>query len=453
MADFVNFMNRRTTPIDKREYLSGLHELLQRRLDPDSDIEWNDIASFMTEHSGTPVAKEYCRKGAPLYYLFSDYIDMNKNVEDAPCVTPTLQAKSTTMNADGTQASELRANLSDDELRNPEFLLRLHGYDPGRFELVSAKASQWGSGETPLYSSKIAVKPKVTEVSETDINAWWDRLDRHYSPARAVKFPSWGEGDKMLLIPISDLHFNMLATVFNSGNEYNCELAEAAFFHIIRDVLDETSHFKFKKIVFTIGGDQMDADGVGNTTTKGTPQHCDKFYWDACEHMYAMTVKAIDLLAGYAPVDVIYVPGNHDKAGGFKLAKYVDAWFRNDARVSVDYSPRARHYYVFGKTLFVFTHDADVKRLQKLIPDEARELWSQVDYTEVFLQHLHSEALLTQENSMRIERLPSPVARSVWTDEMGYRAIRQCKSFVYDEKYGRKTVIHTVVPDASGGEV
>ena len=65
----------------------------------------------------------------------------------------------------------------------------------------------------------------------------------------------------------------------------------------------------------------------------------------------------------------------------------------------------------------------------------------------VFLQPLHSEALLVDECSMRIQRLPSPVAKSVWTDEQGYASRRQCKSFVYDEKYGLKNVIYTVIPE------
>ncbi len=441
---FYSNKDWRVTFINKTDYLSGLHDLLQRRLDVENDIEWSDIAQYMTESTGTPVAKEYCRKGAPLYYLFAEngWVHRPDDVENED----TPKAKSTSLNADGTQSSELRAHINDEDMNDPEYLLKLHGYAPAHFELVSAKASQWGTGKSTLYSSKISVRPKGPAVSQEDMAVWFDRLDRTYSRAEPVKLPGWGEGDKLLILPISDLHFNMQATVFSSGNEYNCEIAEKIFFHIIRDVLDETARYQFKKIIFTIGGDQMDADSPANTTTKGTPQHCDRHYWDACEQMYAMTVKAVDLLAERAPVEVIYVPGNHDCQTGYKLAKYVDAWFRNDDRVSVDYSPRQRHYTVFGKTLFCFTHDADVKRLQKLIPDEARDVWSQVNYTEVFLQHLHSEALLVDECSMRIQRLPSPVAKSVWVDEQGYASRRQCKSFVYDERYGLKNVIYTVIP-------
>lgn len=421
--------------------------MLRRRADPADDVEWQDVVDFMNANTGGDYKREFVRKGVILFDIFNEgnWVRPPEGTETTN-VQQATTAKMTSLNADGTQSSELRAPVAEKDLHNAEYLLKLHGYDPACFELVSAKASRWGSGDSPLYSSRIVVKPKAPEPGQADLATWFERLEHNYHLPAPKKLDTWGEGDKLLIIPLSDLHFNMQATMFNSGNEYNCEVAERMFFHIIQDILDETARYRFKKILFTVGGDQLDADSPANTTTKGTPQNCDKHYWDACEQLYAMTVKAVDLLAQRAPVDVIYVPGNHDKISGHHLTRFLDAWFRNDDRVTVDYSPLPRHYYVFGNTLFVFTHDADVKRLQKLIPDEARDVWSQVQYTEVFLQHLHSEALLFEENNMRVERLPSPVARSVWTNEQGYRALRQCKSFVYDEKYGRRAVIHTVIP-------
>lgn len=355
------------------------------------------------------------------------------------------------MNSDGSESSEAKFEIEDeDKLHDTDYLLKLHGYDPRKFTLISAKNSRWtnsSDGRPPMYSSKISVKPKPPEPTQEDLDEWFAKLDRTYSKPTCKKIDNWGEGDKLLILPISDLHFNLQATLFSSGNEYNCDIAEKVFLHIIRDVLDETERYDFKKIIFTIGGDQLNSDNVSGTTTKGTPQDNDKLYFDACEQMYAMTIKAVDILAEKAPVSVIYIPSNHDKQSGFGLAKYVDAWFRNDSRVEVDYSPLPRKYSLFGKTLFCFTHNADVKRLQKLIPDEARDLWAQANFTEVLLQHLHTEVLLMEEYSMRISRLPSPAAKSVWTNDSAYGSRRQCKSFVYDHEYGLRNVIYTVVPD------
>lgn len=425
----------------------GLYDLLKRRLDPSEDLEWNSITQWYIDNSGETVSQDYLRKSARLFYLFQDWISPPSKSSDA--VIP--QSKTTSLNADGSESSEAKFAIDDEaKLHDTEYLLKLHGYDPRKFELISAKNSLWttsSDGRTPLYSSKISVKPKPVEAGKEDFEAWFNKLDRIYTKPECKKISGWGGGSKMLIIPISDLHFNLQATLFSSGNEYNCEIAEKIFFHIIRDVLDETERYDFKKIIFTIGGDQLNADGISGGTTKGTPQDNDKHYFDAYEQMCDMTVKAIDILAEKAPVDVVYIPGNHDSQSGFALAKFVSAWFRNDSRVSVDYTPLPRKYTLFGKTLFCFTHNADVKRLQKLIPDEARELWAQASFTEVMLQHLHTESLLVEEFNMRVQRLPSPTAKSIWTNDSCYGGRRQCKSFVYDETYGLRNTIYTVVPD------
>ena len=193
----------------------------------------------------------------------------------------------------------------------------------------------------------------------------------------------------------------------------------------------------------------LNADNLAGTTTKGTPQNNDKHLFEAYERLCAMTIKAIDILKDICPVDIIYVAGNHDMTCGFKLAKYIDAWFRNEDDVTVDYLPYPRKYVKFGKTLFVFAHDGNVKTLPKLIADEAREYWSDINMTEVFLQHLHSEQVLLEDSNMRIQRLPTISAKSEWTVSKGYNSRRQCKSFIFDIDDGLTDVLYTPIKTTS----
>ena len=80
-----------------------------------------------------------------------------------------------------------------------------------------------------------------------------------------------------------------------------------------------------------------------------------------------------------------------------------------------------------------------------LIADEAREYWSDVDTTEVFLQHLHTENVLMEEFNMRIQRLPTISAKSKWTTDNGYSSKRQCKTFIFDIEDGLTDVIYTPI--------
>ena len=315
------------------------------------------------------------------------------------------------------------------------------------FELISAKNSKWNSGNKTLYSSKITVKPTQQNILEEDIDSWFDKLDRNYFKPIAKISNDYLTGNKMLLLDISDLHMNLQASMLTTGNEYNCDIAEKLFFYVINDILSRTQSYKFNKIIFTIGGDILNSDNLQNTTTKGTPQTCDIHLYDAYERVCNMTIKAIDVIknATHTPIDVIYIVGNHDEVSGFKLAKYVQAWFRNDSDIKVDTSPLPRKYIVFGQTLFVFAHDGDIKKLPKIIADEARDVWSNVIFTEVFLQHLHTEQILLEENNMRIQRLPTISAKSKWTVDKGFSSKRQCKSFIYDLEDGLTDVLYTPV--------
>lgn len=191
----------------------------------------------------------------------------------------------------------------------------------------------------------------------------------------------------------------------------------------------------------------MNSDNLSGTTTKGTPQSNDLHLFEAYERLCAMLIKGIDIIKQKCKckIDVIYVVGNHDTTIGFKLAKYIDAWYRNDANINVDYSPLPRKYNVFGKTLFVFAHDGNVKTLPKTIADEARKYWSYIDTTEVFLQHMHSEQLLLEDNNMRIQRLPTISAKGEWTVSKGFNSKRQCKSFIFDLEDGMTDVLYTPI--------
>lgn len=84
------------------------------------------------------------RKGAKLLYEF-----LNAGWKLIPNAAAVSNVKeSVVLNADKSETSECRFTIdSEDKLRDYDFLLKLHNYDPHYFELVSAKNSKWGSPE------------------------------------------------------------------------------------------------------------------------------------------------------------------------------------------------------------------------------------------------------------------------------------------------------------------
>ena len=354
-----------------------------------------------------------------------------------------------TINKDGSQSSSRLIEMSDEQSKDPIYLLKMHGFNSDLWEINSAKNSQWNQnsktdGLKTLYSSNITVKPKK------DVDLSFDKIEEFYNNliSRSNKTclnDNYLKGDKLLLLDIADLHLNLQASMFTTNNEYDINIACNNFNKVIDDVLSRTSNYIFNKIIFIIGGDMLNADNLQGTTTKGTPQENCLHYYDACEKLYELTINAIDKLSDIAPVDVLYVPGNHDEVTGYKLAKFIQAWYRDSEVVNVDYAPLPRKYYKFGKNLLCFMHDGKVKEIPALISDEARQYWSEVDNVEVFLQHFHTEQVLVENHNIRIQRLPTISGNSKWTNDSGYTAKKQCKSFIFDKEQGLTDVIYTVI--------
>ena len=355
------------------------------------------------------------------------------------------------INKDGSFSSTKLLEMTENDSKNPDYLLQAHGFDSSLWQISSARNTirqviSKQDGVVTLYASYLTVKPiQDNNISLSKIEDFFNKLDRNYSTPFVKDNSDYLQGDKLLLINIADLHMNLQSSLFTTGNEYNCDIAEKLFFYVIEDILARTKSYMFEEIVFIIGSDMLNNDNIKNTTTKGTPQDCDIHYYDAYERCCNMLIKAIDILSQKSKVKVVYVPANHDEQTGFKIAKFIDAWYRNDKSVDVDYTPLPRKYIKFGKTLLCFAHDGNVKKLPMLIADEARQYWSDVDATEVFLQHLHTENVLMEEFNMRIQRLPSISGKSKWTNDKGYSSKRQCKSFIYDIDNGLTHVLYTPV--------
>ena len=416
-----------------------LRLLKQRVIDP--DVEWQDINDLRTSYYNEAESRDTTRKGSKLLYEYIDAGWVHPPICDA---TRGQRASIAYDDYAGCYTSEMTLDADESILKDPTALLKAHGYDPNRFHLVSSKSSLWTVGGRQEISSKIVVRPiENDEPRLEDLEEWFKNLSQTYTPPVTTHEYTPG-ADELLVIPLSDLHFGMLATSLRTGNTYDMDIARKIVTHTINNLLGQLSGHKFKKILLTIGGDMLNADNMSGTTVKGTPQDQCADYFTICHALYDMMVMLVEDLLCKAPVDILYIPANHDMTTSFQLAQYLRAWFRANRNVYVDASPLPRKYYIYGKTLLVFAHDGDVKRLPTLIADEARDVWSDVAFTDVFLQHLHSEKVLLEENHMRIQRLPTLCAKSAWTVDQGYNAARQHKSFIYDVQ-GLRQVIYTAL--------
>jgi len=425
---------------------------------------WNDLNesqgfSFKTgEHYRQFIKKRQDRDGTLKKLSIDKSIIAGKNnivrnekieIESKPNYKESVEIKQ-----DNSQVSDKLLEMSLEESKDPEFVLKSHGYSPDEFILLSAKNSMWHmntkeDGVKVLYASKISVKPKTEyQWNEEDAKKIFLNLETYTRNKSNIKPLQYKQNGKLLIIPISDFHLNLLSDKLSTGNEYNMQIAEDIFFQVINDVIDRVEGKVFEKVLFVTGNDFITSDNTNGTTTRGTPQDNAESWFKAVHKATELIVRAIDMLTEIAPVDVILVPSNHDLHTMFGVIQTVKAWYKDDNNVYVDDSPLPRKYYEFGKTLLTFSHDIKVKDALQIITTEAKDKWSNCEHIILMLAHLHQSMIYEKQGYLEVLRLPTCSGWSRWSNDKGYiQSEKKNQSFIIDKELGITDILNTVIKD------
>jgi len=371
-----------------------------------------------------------------------------------PAPSTTNYKESVEIKNDGGQISDKLLEMSLEESKDPDFVLKSHGYDCNLFELVSAKNSMWNmmskeDGMRTLYSSKISVKPRTEyQWNEEDARKIFTSLETCTRNRSSIKPLQYKQNGKLLIVPICDFHLNLLSDKLSTGNEYNMQIAEDIFFQVINDVIDRVEDKTFEKILFVVGNDFINSDNLSGTTTRLTPQDNAESWFKAVNKATELIIRATDMLTYIAPVDVVLVPSNHDLHTMFGVIQTVKAWYRDDDNVNVDDSPLPRKYYKFGKILVSLSHDIKVKDALQIITTEAKSMWSNCEHIILMLAHFHQAMVYEKQGYLEVLRLPCVSGWSRWSNEKGYiQSEKKNQSFIIDSKLGITDILNTVIVD------
>lgn len=420
-----------------------------------SDKDWTEI---IDEYS-IPLSRNTLRNACSNVYgsvFVKEYFEKKRKreMEDlseeiAPLSFPRYKEQ-TDVNKDGSFTSDRLIEINEENLKNPEFLLNAHGYDPLEWELVSARNSIWNqggkSGVKNLYASKINVKPR-TEISQIEIEEFYEDLVRNYNPNRDFGLNQKLDSGILYEIPIMDLHYGKYASGNVTNSAYDYIEAERCFNVIISEAITDIKSRNIEKILMPIGNDLLHFDNVQSTTTRGTAQDTNMRHQEMFKGCVEMLIDGITKLNKYAPVDLMYVPGNHDFSSSWHMVMTLWAYFHEDPNVLVDVDMHPRKYYEWGNCLIGFTHgDKEGKRLDKIMQVEAKEAWGRTKYAEWHNAHLHSDQAIKELGGLIIRNLPSVTGEDNWTHESGYvGAVRKCICFIWDKEKGLKGTNNIVI--------
>ena len=282
------------------------------------------------------------------------------------------------------------------------------------------------------------------------------RIERHAPKYPAPKVSLLAKSPYLCVLGLFDAHFGKLAWSKEVGEDYDLKIAERIFSEAIAELLGVAAQYKVSRFAFPIGNDFYQIDGPRNTTTAGTIVDTDGRYAKIIEAGEMALIRGVERAAASAPVDVFYLPGNHDKIASWHATRAVRYWFRNCPHVQVDVEPTTRKYVRHGECLLGFIHGNDVrlKDLPNLMASERRRDWGETRHREWLAGHIHRR---TQFETMPVEETRGVVVRTLsaltGTDSWHYdktfvNCQRAAEAFFYHERHG--LVLHATVPVAVG---
>lgn len=243
----------------------------------------------------------------------------------------------------------------------------------------------------------------------------------------------------LLTIDIADLHLGKLATLSESGEEYNVNVAIERCREAVVDLVNKASGYDVKQVLFVIGNDVLHTDNVKRQTTNGTDQDTDGTWYDNFKIARALYVDIIEYLAERFHVHVTHNPSNHDFMSGYMLADSVYSWLHKHQNISWDITSRHRKYFRFGENLISTSHGdgAKLELLPLLMAEEAKKDWGETKFRHIFLHHLHHmKKYKFQTGSdfpgVTVEYLRSPSGTDSWHHKNGYQhAPKGIEAFIH----------------------
>jgi len=369
---------------------------------------------------------------------------------------PVSEMEEVVVKQDGSRTTTRMLLLSEDDQQDPTRIMQLMGYDPLQWVLVSCKSRRnyWDTttkqkdGEAVkstnhAFMVTLTVKP-VQQMVTVDIIK---RAVSGIVPGNLPKY-KYTPGGCMLELPILDFHLGKLAWSDETGEDYDLKIAEKLYRDTVLDILGRVRSYglQVERIIYPIGQDYFHVDTATNTTTGGTQLDVDT-RWEK------MFVKGIELLTWtveqlrkIAPVECMYVAGNHDKMLSYCATVTLQAYYRGIDGVMIDISPTPRKYVHYGRCLIGYSHGKEEgKRISYLMQIEQPEAWGASDYREWHLGDLHHEEA-AELGGIVVRRVSAITRTDAWHAEKGFvGSIHKAQAFVWDKEKGLQDVMNSVV--------
>lgn len=265
-----------------------------------------------------------------------------------------------------------------------------------------------------------------------------ESVKKHVYPYKIERKPTKEEGHLLVVDP-ADIHIGKLARAWETGEEYNQDIAVQRVHDGVAGILEKAKGFHIEKILFVAGNDVLHIDTPDRKTRNGTSQDTDGMWYDNFLKAKEMYITVIDRLLLEADIHFMFNPSNHDYTNGFFLADSITSWYRGCKNITFDVSIAHRKYFRYHGNLIGTTHGDGAKQtdLPILMATESKEDWSKSQHRYIYTHHVHHKTA-KDFPGVTVESLRSPSGADSWHHRKGHQhAVRAIEGFIHHKNHGQ----------------
>lgn len=274
--------------------------------------------------------------------------------------------------ANGNQKHYGLLALTEQQKKDPDYMLEAHGFDHTKWTVVNVKNNIWEQhstqdGTVPLYQSTIIAKP-----SEDGFSKILAHLNDTVKP---LKFPVRRYKGNNLVLPVVDTHFPILTF----------DMLKAKLEGYV-DIMSKG----YNEISLFLVGDLFHSASIKSSRTEHDTQLQDVNMFKAWEYADSFFNVLISNAIQYSnKVTLHATDGNHDASLQWAFVKFLEARY---PQVEVLDEHGFRTAFQIGKVAFLLSHgDTAKQRLPMLFATEYPKIWAASKYRYIIKGHFHQE--------------------------------------------------------------
>lgn len=243
--------------------------------------------------------------------------------------------------------------------------------------------------------------------------------------------------DCMAVYPLGDPHIGMLSWGEETGQDWDLEIAEAAYSGVWDRLIKVAPQCRECAIVNL--GDYFHYDNMeGVTSRSGHSLDVDSRYAKMVRVGVRIMRNMIErALEHHDRVRVVNAIGNHDDTGAIFMNVALANIYDKEPRVAIDDSATPVHYLQFGKCMAAIHHGHTVKMkdLPQIMACDEPKMWGDSAHRYGYTGHIHHDSAI-ELPGCKVESFRTLAAKDAYAAWSRYRSGQDSKCIVLHREHG-----------------